>query len=406
MISVQAVNFAYEGANHLLKNISFTVKEGEIIGIVGPNGSGKTTLLKILSRTLSPSSGEVLLQGNKLHTYTSKDLAKKIAVLSQKTEESFSYSVYDTVSLGRYAHQQRFLPSWSKEDEAIVQEAMTKTEVTHLQDRTLPFLSGGERQRVYLAQALAQQPSLLLLDEPTNHLDIKHSIQLFQFLRTWVQEQQSSVIAIFHDLNLASMYCDRIFVLQDGEIIASDTPQRALTEHILQDVYHATILCEPHPLHEAPIITYAPDGEEKKAIHLSTKEESMKLVVEAQHAVKAMSSLHGIKWARQFVYEWAEDASMYNEDTLRIQFASKPKHVVTRETKKGDTICVIVTENEKIHVSLVVNGSLSEAAYFQYMMTIAGMKANTHSILVAATQQGVADTNAIQAIINEVLTEC
>jgi iron complex transport system ATP-binding protein len=404
MISVQAVNFAYDDAKQLLKNISFSVKEGEIIGIVGPNGSGKTTLLKLLSRTFSPSSGEVTLQGKNIQKYTQKELAKKIAVLSQKTEESFSYSVYDTVSLGRYAYQQRFLPSWSKEDEEIVREAMVKTEVSHLEKRTLPFLSGGERQRVYLAQALAQQPSLLLLDEPTNHLDIKHSIQLFQFLQTWVQEQQASVIAIFHDLNLASMYCDHIFVLQEGEIIVSDTPQYALTEPVLQDVYHPSLLCEPHPLHEAPIITYAPSVREKE-IRLSCQNEVNKLVIKAQSALHVMSSLHGTKWAREFVYEWTDERSASREDTVPFTFCSEPSYVVTRETRNGDMITVIVTEEKEVHVSLFVNGMLSEVEYLQYMLTIASMLHGftTHSILVASTQQG---TNTdIQLFIREAIDE-
>ncbi|GGE55343.1 ABC transporter ATP-binding protein [Priestia taiwanensis] len=400
MISVQAVNFAYDGTKQLLKDISFSVQEGEIIGIVGPNGSGKTTLLKLLSRTLSPSSGEVMLQGKNIRTYSQKELAKKIAVLSQKTEESFSYSVYDTVSLGRYAHQQRFLPSWSKEDEETVRAAMQMTEVTHLQNRTLPFLSGGERQRVYLAQALAQEPSLLLLDEPTNHLDMKHSIQLFRFLQTWVEENESTVIAIFHDLNLASMYCNRIFVLEDGEMIVQDTPQHALTETVLQDVYHPIILCEPHPLHEAPIITYAPVIQEKKG-PLSYKKEESRFVIEGTEAVKVMSSLHGIKWAREVVYSWDEGDYADREDILHFGLYAKPSRIVTRETKKGDIISVIMTGN-KAHVSLFVHGVLADAEYFQYMMMISSLL-DIQSVLIASAQYG---THAdIQDFIHETMDE-
>ena len=188
ILNVQNLSGGY-GNEPVINDVSFQVHKGELFGIIGPNGSGKTTLLKMMSGVQSFTKGSIYVKGEPLKQYSSKQLAKVIAVLSQHSSESFSYSVKETVSLGRYAHQKGFFKEWSKEDEAIVQEVMDWTGVSIFQNQPIQLLSGGERQRVFLAQALAQEPEILLLDEPTNHLDLSYQKELLDLLKKWTREK-------------------------------------------------------------------------------------------------------------------------------------------------------------------------------------------------------------------------
>ena len=143
-----------------------------------------------------------------------------IAVLSQHSSQSFSYTVKETVSLGRYAHQKGLFQSWSKADEEVIQRVMKQIGVSRFQNKNIQELSGGEKQRVFLAQALAQEPEILLLDEPTNHLDLSYQKELLDFLKQWTSDNGLTVISIFHDLNLAGLYCDRLLLLENGRLIS------------------------------------------------------------------------------------------------------------------------------------------------------------------------------------------
>ena len=182
MLEVQHLHGGY-GEENILSDVSIEVHKGELFGIIGPNGSGKTTLLKMMSGVQPFRDGEILLNGEPLKKYSTKQLAKIIAVLSQHSSESFSYSVKETVSLGRYAHQKGLFKEWSEKDETIVNEVMNWTGVSSLKDHPIGLLSGGERQRAFLAQALAQEPEILLLDEPTNHLDLSYQKELLDLLK-------------------------------------------------------------------------------------------------------------------------------------------------------------------------------------------------------------------------------
>ena len=166
-----------------------------MFGILGPNGSGKTTLLQMMSGILPYHSGEIKLKEKRLQDYRVKELARVIAVLPQHSTQAFSYTVKETVSLGRYAHQKGFLQSWSIEDEEIVQKVMEQTGVTQFQHIPFEQLSGGERQRVLLAQALAQEPEILFLDEPTNHLDLSYQKELLDLMKRWTKEKDLTVIS-------------------------------------------------------------------------------------------------------------------------------------------------------------------------------------------------------------------
>ncbi len=229
MLEVKGLTGGYVGVD-VLNSISFQVGEGELFGILGPNGSGKTTLLQMISGILTPKEGTIYLQNQPLADISIKERAKKMAVLPQLSADFFAYTVKETVELGRYAHQHGLFQSWSAEDEATVVEAMELTGVLRFKNQLLHELSGGERQRVFLAQALAQQPKLLLLDEPTNHLDLSYQKELLDRLKDWTRKRGLTVISIFHDVNLAALYCDRLLLLNRGEIDVIGEPSVVLQE--------------------------------------------------------------------------------------------------------------------------------------------------------------------------------
>ncbi|HAQ07459.1 MAG TPA: ABC transporter ATP-binding protein [Bacillus bacterium] len=259
MLNIEKLTGGYSG-DSVIKNVSFQVETGELFGILGPNGSGKTTLLKMLSGILPFSRGNVTLKGRSLKEYTAKELAKIIAVLPQHTSQGFSYTVKETVSLGRYAHQKGWFQSWSEEDEVIVQQVMAQTGVSAFEHLFINELSGGERQRVFLAQALAQEPEILLLDEPTNHLDLSFQKDLLDLLKSWTKERGLTVISIFHDLNLAGLYCDRLLLMENGEINLNDVPNEVLREERIRAVYRTSIQKQPHPKVAAPQLVLLPES--------------------------------------------------------------------------------------------------------------------------------------------------
>lgn len=220
------------GGTEILHGIDFTAGNRSLVGVIGPNGSGKSTLLKCIYRVLKPSEGAVFVDGQPLSEYRVRDSAKKIAVLAQYNFYNFEFTVQDVVLMGRAPHK-RALERDSAADFKIVHEAMERVGVAPLRDRLFSTLSGGEQQRVLLARALAQQTPCLILDEPTNHLDIKYQLELLDLVRSL----DRTVIAAIHDLNIAAMYCDTIFVMQSGRIVAAGAPRDVLTRSLIRSVY-------------------------------------------------------------------------------------------------------------------------------------------------------------------------
>lgn len=220
------------GGTEILHGIDFTAGDRSLVGVIGPNGSGKSTLLKCIYRVLKPSEGAVFVDGQPLSEYRVRDSAKKIAVLAQHNFYNFEFTVQDVVLMGRAPHK-RALERDSAADFKIVHEAMERVGVAPLRDRLFSTLSGGEQQRVLLARALAQQTPCLILDEPTNHLDIKYQLELLDLVRSL----NRTVIAAIHDLNIAAMYCDTIFVMQSGRIVAAGAPRDVLTRSLIRSVY-------------------------------------------------------------------------------------------------------------------------------------------------------------------------
>lgn len=230
-INTEGVTFSI-GKSDILKSVDIDVKNKEFVGIIGPNGSGKSTFLKCLYRNLKPTSGVIKLDDIDLSNITVKESAKKIAVVAQHNYYNFDFSVLDIVLMGRSPHK-KIMERDSKDDYEIVENVLKKVDMIEYKDRNFSSLSGGEQQRIILARALAQDTECLILDEPTNHLDIKYQLQLMNILKSLEIE----VIAAIHDLNIALMYCDKIYVLKDGNIIAYGNPNEILTRELIKEVY-------------------------------------------------------------------------------------------------------------------------------------------------------------------------
>ncbi len=220
------------GGTPILKGVSLRAEGRELVGVIGPNGSGKSTLLKCLYRVLRPSGGTVWLDGRELERIPWKRSARSMAVVAQHNDLSFEFTVQEMVLMGRSPHK-RLLERDSGADLAMAAQALAQVGLENLAQRPFSSLSGGERQRVILARALAQQAPILILDEPTNHLDIKFQLQLMELLRGL----PCTVIAALHDLNLAAMYCDRLYVMKDGQVAGEGRPEEVLTPQLIRQVY-------------------------------------------------------------------------------------------------------------------------------------------------------------------------
>jgi iron complex transport system ATP-binding protein len=222
------------GKAELLKDVSLEVTTGEVLAVVGPNGAGKSTLLRLLAGELSPSAGDVLIDGKPLKSYSASALALKRAVLPQQTILTFAFSALEVVLMGRNPHLKDGWPN--KEDERIAEHAMEVTETTAFAQRKFPSLSGGEQSRVTLARVLAQEAPLLLLDEPTSSLDVRHQEQVMATARR-LAAAGACVLVILHDLNLAAAYANRIAVLHKGSLVACDAPAAVLRPELLKEVF-------------------------------------------------------------------------------------------------------------------------------------------------------------------------
>ena len=220
------------GNNEILKGVSIDSKNREFIGIIGPNGSGKSTLLKCIYRILKPNNGCIMLGEEDISKMSVKESAKKLAVVAQHNYYNFDFSVGEVVLMGRSPHKKSLEPD-NSEDYDIVNESLEKVGMLGFKNRSFSTLSGGEQQRVILARALAQQTPCLILDEPTNHLDIKYQLSLLNI----VKSLNLTIISAIHDLNIASMYCDRLFVMKNGRIVGMGTPQEVLPKEFIKEIY-------------------------------------------------------------------------------------------------------------------------------------------------------------------------
>lgn len=219
----------------VVDSLSVDIPDASFTVIVGPNACGKSTLLRALSRTLTPTAGEVLLDGAPIGSYRSKEVARRLAMLPQSPIAPDGITVRDLVGRGRYPHQ-RFLQQWTPADDAAVRDALEATSTMELAERPVAELSGGQRQRVWIAMVLAQGTPLLLLDEPTTFLDIAHQYDVLELCAS-LHEQGRTLVAVLHDLGQAARYATHLVVMKLGQIVAEGDPREILTEHLVEGVF-------------------------------------------------------------------------------------------------------------------------------------------------------------------------
>ncbi|HKL76730.1 MAG TPA: heme ABC transporter ATP-binding protein [Halanaerobiales bacterium] len=256
MLNIKNLSFKYKN-EEVLKDIDYHLEKNDFVGIIGPNGSGKSTLLKNISRILNPNKGVIYLDQKLLNQYSSKELAKKMAVVPQNTNVDFNFTVYDIIMMGRNPYQGK----WGKineKDSEIVNEVMEVTDTKYLEDKKINQLSGGERQRVIIARSLAQKPDLLLLDEPTSSLDINYQGEIFDLISELNQKLSLTIIVVSHDLNLASQYCDELILLSQGKIYAVGSPEEVLTEKNIREVYNTEVIIKRNNITDRPYVTLVP----------------------------------------------------------------------------------------------------------------------------------------------------
>ncbi|MFC3033421.1 ABC transporter ATP-binding protein [Pseudoalteromonas fenneropenaei] len=231
LLSVDAV--CVSRANKaILQNVSFHLQAGEFVGLLGPNGAGKSTLLRCLYRYLQPDSGEICWQDQAIHTLSLKYYAQQVAVVLQEVSNDFNLALFDVVAMGLTPHKSLFATQ-SQADKSHIDAAIAAIGLSDKAQQSYNSLSGGERQRVMIAKAMVQSPQLLIMDEPTSHLDVKYQIQIMELAKS----MGVTVLASFHDLNLAAAVCDRLLVMKSGKLVADGTPIAILDETLLSDVF-------------------------------------------------------------------------------------------------------------------------------------------------------------------------
>ncbi len=256
MLNIADLTVSY-GRRRVLEHVSLSVQSGEVLALIGPNGSGKSTLIRAVSGVVPIEGGDVRVDGKPLSHLSTMERARYLAVVPQARNMPPAFSVYESILLGRTPYL-GWLGRAGEHDHERVRYALQRTQMEPMADRMVGELSGGEQQRVLLARALAQDTPVLLLDEPTTHLDLQHRESLVHLVRELAKAKNLAVLMVLHDLNLASLYADRISLLVNGKIEAAGTPDEVLTEATLSRVYNVAVHVIPHPEYGNPLIL--PDG--------------------------------------------------------------------------------------------------------------------------------------------------
>ncbi|MCR5801193.1 MAG: ABC transporter ATP-binding protein [Lachnospiraceae bacterium] len=226
----------YLDSHPIISDITFDIDEGSSVAVLGSNGCGKSTLLRTLAGMI-PFSGDIRVGGRELSHLKRKEIASSVALMSQISQVYFSYSVFDTVLMGRFAHGNDLFGGYNDEDRTAAEEALKRTGALHMADRNLSELSGGELQRVFLARTFAQETPILMLDEPMNHLDLKVQAELSEYLKEWGQEEGHTLIGVYHDINLALRLSDTLIFMKNGKIVKKGEKKEILSYNLLQEVY-------------------------------------------------------------------------------------------------------------------------------------------------------------------------
>ena len=235
ILKTQEISFSYDQET-VLRSISINIQSEEFIGIIGPNGSGKSTLLKLLGSVLKPDSGQIYFKGKSYIDYQRKQLAQSITWVPQEHPMVFPFKVSEIVLMGRHPYLSAFTFE-GEDDIEIARSAMKQTQTLQFAERGFNEISGGEKQRVVIAGAIAQEPELMILDEPTSALDIKYQIQILNILKTLNENKKTTVVLAMHDLHLASKYCTRLILLEEGKIFKDGKTEEVLQKEHIEKVY-------------------------------------------------------------------------------------------------------------------------------------------------------------------------
>jgi len=368
MLKVQDLTGGYSNPP-IINNLNAEIQQGEFFAILGPNGSGKTTLFKLVTGQLPFSKGKITLFGKELTSYSKLEKAKKMAVLTQEAQVAFDYTVCEIVSLGRYPHQKGVLKQLSKKDENVIEEVMKLTNISHFKNTPFKMISGGEKQRVLLAKALAQEPEILLLDEPTNHLDIKHTFQMLDLLKERQRQLGLTILAILHDLNVASLYADRIALLHKGSFLEVGDVNTLRKDEQLKKVYEVEVKPGSHPTIPKPQLLMTPSytaPSHSVSLHHSyrIKQTDEFIHIQFDQPLRTISNGvigDGIQWVKHFcnfhvsknyhchdpqrdVQTWLTTNSISFEQAVGMMTAVMLEDaVIVKEEIEGISMLVIVT---------------------------------------------------------------
>lgn len=412
MMKAEGLSGGY-GDSRLISNVSLTVERGEFLGILGPNGSGKTTLLHLLTGTLPAKEGSVYLAGKLLADYKPKELARMMAVLPQKTDQAFTFTVKETVAFGRYPFQTGLFRQQTEKDEAIVMEAMEQTGVAAFAQKSIRELSGGEQQRVYVAQALAQQPRMLFLDEPTNFLDLSYQKELLDLIKRLTRESGLAVVSVFHDLNTASLYCDKLLFMKNGTAGPKQKPEYAVTEHHIKAVYDTDITALVHHSSSKPMIVIQP--EKASADQLRIPFEAMlqagrdDIILQTDLPLRTLSSAPvgaGFSWSRTLIHKrlpfqadpidgltaYLSENGFHLPETCAMASSGRLAHFVYRTYEDGE-LSVFICVMTGFSIWILINGYVSDQSFVNILMAAEAERTKVlrdrqaeGDMLIAATQ--------------------
>ena len=253
-MTLHVENITWRVEEHtILRDVAVDVAAGELVGVLGPNGSGKSSLLRCIYRALKPDAGYIALDGDNVWDLDAKEAARRTATVLQETPGEFEFVVWEMVLMGRTPHKSMFARE-NTEDHDLVESALAQVGMLSFADRSFSTLSGGEKQRVLIARALAQQARFLILDEPTNHLDVRYQLEILDLVRGL----QVTTFTALHDLNLAATYCDRLYIMAEGEIVAAGTPEDVFQPELLRRVFGVEAEVQVHPRTDKLHIVFLP----------------------------------------------------------------------------------------------------------------------------------------------------
>ncbi len=258
LLNVENISYHVDDVK-ILNDISLKIEVGDFVGIIGPNGSGKSTLLKNIYRVLRPTKGSIYINEKDLKEQTNREVAKELAVVSQEFDYGFDFKVKEIVLMGRYPLKE-FYERENEYDNKIMEESLERVGLHHFQNRSFSTLSGGEKQRVLIARAIAQETDFIIMDEPTNHLDLGYQVKVMDLVRNL----NKTVLTAIHDLNMAIAYCDKIIVINHGEILTVGSPHDVITEDLVKTLYDVPVHIEYNEFLGRNMVIFKSENENKE----------------------------------------------------------------------------------------------------------------------------------------------